>query len=223
MMLQIPQLFSVDEVKEIRKQLETAEWMDGKATAGQQAKASKNNLQLAPGELADKIASMVMTRAKANPLFFAAVLPLKMHPPRVNRYEGGGNYGFHVDNAFQSGSGGLVRTDVSSTLFLSDPDEYEGGELVIEDTYGTHRVKLAAGSLVVYPGTSLHQVTPVMRGTRLATFFWSQSMVRDDTQRRLLVELDGSIQRLTNDVPNHPDLLRLTGLYHNLLRQWADS
>lgn len=157
---------------------------------------------------------------------FSAALPRRIYPPLFNRYSGGQSFGYHVDNAvrYDRSRGGAdpVRTDVSATLFLSDPDSYDGGELVIEDTYGTQSVKLPAGHLVIYPGTSLHKVMPVTRGTRVASFFWIQSMLRNDAQRRLLFELDVSIRRLTQDTPGHPSLIQLTGVYHNLLRQWAD-
>lgn len=157
---------------------------------------------------------------------FSAALPRRIYPPLFNRYSGGQSFGYHVDNAvrYDRSRGGAdpVRTDVSATLFLSDPESYDGGELVIEDTYGTQSVKLPAGHLVIYPGTSLHKVMPVTRGTRVASFFWIQSMLRNDAQRRLLFELDVSIRRLTQDTPGHPSLIQLTGVYHNLLRQWAD-
>ena len=172
MMLQIPQLLSKDEVHEIRRLLENAKWDDGRLTAGHVAKSVKNNLQLEQGELSAKLSNFILDRLAQTPQFIAAVLPNKVFTPRINRYEGGGTYGYHVDNAFQNfaGTAQRVRTDVSSTLFLSEPDEYDGGELVIEDTYGTHQVKLPAGSLVIYPGTSVHQVTPVTRGARVAAF-----------------------------------------------------
>lgn len=225
MMIQIPQLFSREEVKQIREALEKADWVDGKQTAGHLAQSAKNNLQLANGELADRIANAIVDKIGASPLFISAALPLRVHKPRVNRYEGGGNYGYHVDNAIQMAANTniRIRTDVSSTVFFSDPDEYEGGELVIQDTYGSQRVKLPAGDMIVYPGTSLHQVTPVSSGTRYASFFWTQSMVRDDTQRALLFELDRSIQNLTQTLPDSPELLRLSGVYHNLLRQWSET
>lgn len=224
MMIRIPQVLSKEEVKQIRAELEEASWQDGKQTAGHLAVNVKRNLQLEPGALADKISAMILEKLGGHPIFISAVLPLKVHKPRVNRYEGGGNYGFHVDNAIQMNpaTSGRVRTDVSSTLFLSEPEEYEGGELVIKDTYGNQRVKLPAGDMIVYPGTSLHQVTPVTQGTRLAAFLWTQSMVRDDTQRSLLFELDCAIQNLTNTLPDSPEILRLSGVYHNLLRQWSD-
>ena len=154
----------------------------------------------------------------------AAALPLKVFPPLFNRYQGGQSFGTHVDNAVRqvTGTPHRVRTDLSATLFFTDPDEYDGGELLVEDTYGTHNVKLPAGNLILYPSTSLHHVRPVTRGARIASFFWIQSMVRDDGQRTLLFDLDMAIQRITQDVPDHPSAVQLTGVYHNLLRRWAD-
>ncbi|PXZ74172.1 Fe2+-dependent dioxygenase, partial [Pseudomonas aeruginosa] len=153
-----------------------------------------------------------------------AALPLRVFPPLFNCYTGGGSFDFHIDNAVRDVHGGRerVRTDLSSTLFFSDPEDYDGGELVIQDTYALQQVKLPAGDLVLYPGTSLHKVNPVTRGARYASFFWTQSLVREDSQRTLLFEMDQSIQRLTRDVPDHPSLIRLTGTYHNLLRRWSE-
>ena len=163
-------------------------------------------------------------RAAANALFVSAALPLRVFPPLFNRYEGGQSFGTHVDNAIRQvpGTPHRIRTDLSATLFLSPPDEYDGGELVVEDTYGVHSVKLPPGHLVLYPSTSLHHVRPVTRGARLASFFWIQSMVRDDGQRTLLFDLDGAIQGLTREQPDHPVAVQLTGVYHNLLRRWAE-
>ncbi|HEX6285436.1 MAG TPA: Fe2+-dependent dioxygenase, partial [Pyrinomonadaceae bacterium] len=166
----------------------------------------------------------ILAALEANPLFVAAALPFKVFPPLFNRYEGGENFGTHVDNAIRRSriTGDQIRTDLSATLFFSDPEEYDGGELVIEDTYGVQRIKLAAGSLILYPASSLHHVTPVTSGARLASFFWIQSMVRDDGERTLLFDLDVAIQRLAADVPDHTSVVELTSLYHNLLRRWAD-
>lgn len=225
MMLQIPNVLTPEQVQQCRQALDQADWTDGRATAGHLAQKAKNNQQLPAGELAGKLADFILDRLAATPLFISAALPLKVFPPRFNRYEGGGNYGNHVDNAILtiSGTPHRVRTDVSATLFLSNPDEYEGGELLVEDTYGSHSVKLPAGHMVLYPGTSLHRVTPVTRGVRVASFFWIQSLVRDDSQRSLLLELDTAIQRLTQSLPDSPELVRLTGVYHNLLRQWSET
>ncbi len=201
-----------------------ASWQDGRLTAGRHAIRVKSNLQLAHDDpVAGRIGDMILDALGANPRFLAAALPLKVMPPRFNRYEGGGSYGEHVDGAIMTapGTSHRMRTDLSATLFFSDPGEYDGGELVIHDTYGEHRVKLPAGHLVLYPGTSLHQVTPVTRGVRHAAFFWIQSMVREDAQRALLLTLDEAIQELGPVAPDHPALARLLGVYHNLLRGWA--
>jgi len=172
-----------------------------------------------------ELGTLVTDLIGQHPLFVAATLPLKVLPPMFNCYRGGGTYGLHIDNAIRTipGAAHRVRTDISCTLFLSAPDEYDGGELIVEDTYGTRGVKLPAGHMVVYPGNSLHQVTPVTRGARYAAVFWVQSFIRNDTQRRLLLELDTAIQRLTQRVPDAPELVQLTGVYHNLLREWADT
>ena len=225
MLLHIPGIFTTEEAARIREALEQAEWRDGKVTAGYQSAKTKNNQQLAEGDpLAREISTAMLQRLWNNPLFISAVLPNKVYPPLFNRYSGGGAFGYHIDNAVRAikGSPEQVRTDVSATLFFSEPESYDGGDLVIQDTYGEHRVKLAAGDLVVYPASSLHQVEPVTRGARLASFFWIQSMIREDSQRALLFDMDQAIQSLTRDVPDHPALVRLTGNYHNLLRRWAE-
>jgi PKHD-type hydroxylase len=225
MLLHIPEVFSADEVPRIRTALEQAEWLDGKATAGYQSAKAKHNQQLAEDNpLAREIAGAMLQRLWQHPLFMSAALPHKVFPPLFNRYGEGGAFDFHIDNAIRQvrGSAERVRTDLSSTLFLSDPDSYDGGELVIQDTYGTQQVKFAAGDLVLYPSTSLHRVQPVTRGVRYASFFWTQSLVREDSQRTLLFEMDQAIQRLTADMPDHPSLIQLTGTYHNLLRRWAE-
>lgn len=225
MLLHIPGIFTTEEATRIREALEQAEWADGKVTAGYQSAKAKHNEQLAEGDpLAHEISTAMLQRLWNNPLFVSAVLPHKVYPPLFNRYRGGGTFGYHIDNAVRAikGSPEQVRTDVSATLFFSEPESYDGGELVIQDTYGEHRVKLAAGDLVIYPATSLHKVEPVTRGERLASFFWTQSMVREDGQRALLFEMDQAIQSLARDVPDHPALVRLTGNYHNLLRRWAE-
>ena len=225
MLLHIPGLFSTDEVQRIRSALEQTDWADGKATAGHQSAKAKNNLQLPEGHpLSQEIGAALLERLWANPLFMSAALPNKVFPPLINCYTGGGRFDFHVDNAVRQAKGNpeRVRTDLSSTLFFSDPDEYDGGELVIQDTFGVRAVKLPAGDMLLYPSTQLHKVNPVTRGMRLASFFWTQSLVREDSQRALLFEMDSAIQQLTRDVPDHPALIQLTGTYHNLLRRWAE-
>jgi PKHD-type hydroxylase len=226
MLLEINDVLAADEVRAARIQLEAATWFDGRATAGHLAAGVKQNLQLAPDDaLAVRLGDGIIERLGKRAEFIAAALPLKVLPPHFNRYEGGGTYANHIDNAIRTipGTPHRVRTDISATLFLSDPDEYDGGELVIEDTYGTQRVKQRAGSLVLYPGSSLHRVTPVTRGVRYAAFFWVQSLVRDDHRRALLLELDDAIQAVTTRIPDDPTLARLTGVYHNLLRQWSET
>jgi PKHD-type hydroxylase len=224
MLLQIPDVLTKDQVAEFRRLMAEAEWIDGKATAGYQSAKSKNNLQLAEqSPLAQQLGKTIVRALGQHPLFMSAALPSKIFPPLFNRYDGGQAFGNHADNAIRyMHNGEALRTDVSSTLFLSEPDEYDGGELVIDDTYGAHQVKLPAGHLVIYPGTSLHRVSPVTRGARIAAFFWSQSMVRDDTRRTLLFDMDMAIQRVAKDMPDHPSLVQLTAVYHNLLRQWAE-
>lgn len=225
MLLHVPGVFTREEAARIRDALEQAEWGDGKATAGYQSARAKHNLQLPQDHpLAQEIATAMLQRLWSNPLFMSAALPHKVFPPLFNCYTGGGNFGFHIDNAVRDSQGGRerIRTDLSSTLFFSDPEDYDGGELVIQDTYGEQRVKLPAGDLVLYPGTSLHKVEPVTRGARYASFFWTQSLVREDSQRSLLFQMDQALQKLTRDVPEHPALIELTGSYHNLLRRWVE-
>ncbi len=227
MLLHIPGVLSADQVAHCRERLQQAQWNDGRATAGYQSARAKDNRQLAETDpLARELGALIVEALSANPTFFAGALPLRIYPPLFNAYAGGQSFGFHVDNAVRYDRSvqppRALRTDLSATLFFCDPDEYDGGDLVIEDTYGTHSVKLPAGDLVLYPGSSLHEVQPVTRGVRLASFFWIQSMVREDARRRLLFELDVSIQQLTARVPDAPELIQLTGVYHNLLRQWTD-
>ena len=227
MLLDIPEVLSAAQVAEARAKLQAADWADGRVTAGYQSAKAKDNAQLPEtSAVARELGAMVLEALSRNSTFFSAALPKRIYPPLFNRYEGGQSFGFHVDNAVRydrsRGVAEAVRTDLSATLFLSEPDEYDGGELIIEDTYGTQSIKLPAGQMVLYPGTSLHRVTPVTRGARLASFFWIQSMVRDDGQRRLMFELDLSIRRLTQDIPDNPALIQLTGVYHNLLRQWTE-
>lgn len=225
MMVRIP-LMTKDQVALIRKRLDAAQWVDGRVTAGEQSARVKRNLQL-PQDSRDarEIGDMILDALSLSPLFISAALPLKVFPPLFNRYEGGGNFGNHVDNAIRHipGTPHRIRTDLSATLFFSEPDEYDGGELIIEDSFGSHAVKLPAGEMVLYPSSSLHRVTPVTRGARVASFFWLQSMVREDDRRRILFELDQSIQKLGTDVPDHPSVVELTHVYHNLLRTWADT
>ena len=226
MLLQIPDILSADEVRQARQLLEGAPWADGRDSAGPQAATVKNNQQLphdAPAARA--IRSLVLAGVERSPLFLTAALPKKIFTPRINRYGGDTPfYGAHVDNAIRfTADGERVRTDVSCTVFLSDPDEYDGGELQVQDTYGSRGVKLPAGHAVLYPGTSIHQVSPVTRGSRLACFFWIESMVRSDEQRRLLFELDMSLMRLREGHGETDEAVSLTGTYHNLLRMWADT
>jgi PKHD-type hydroxylase len=209
----------------MRRALESAAWVDGRVTAGHQSARAKDNEQLPEDHpVARELGEAIVVALQRHPLFISAALPARVFPPLFNRYQGGGSFGSHVDNAIRqvSGTSLRIRTDLSATLFLAEPNEYDGGELCVEDTYGVHRVKLPAGDLVLYPATSLHHVTPVTRGARIASFFWIQSLIRDDGQRTLLFDLDSAIQRISQDVPNHPAALQLTGVYHNLLRQWAE-
>jgi len=228
MILCIPSVLAPLEVAECRKLLEEAMWEDGKSTAGYQASKVKDNMQIPGDHPAAKQVGQVILRALAsNPLFMSAALPLQILPPLFNRYSGGQTYGTHVDASIRSlPNGQRIRTDLSCTLFFAEPDEYDGGELVIEDTYGTKSVKLNAGEMVLYPSTSLHHVTPVTRGTRLCSFFWLQSMIRSDERRSILFDMDIAIQRLAKDLPDHQTAneagVQLTGVYHNLLRQWAE-
>jgi PKHD-type hydroxylase len=225
MLLQIPDVLTRDQVAQARHLLDHADWIDGRATAGYQSGRVKQNLQLSDDHpVARELGETILAALQRNALFVAAALPLRIYPPLFNRYEGGGSFGNHVDNSIRQipGTPLRIRTDLSATLFLADPDDYDGGELLVDDTYGMHSVKLPAGSLILYPSTSLHRVTPVTRGARVASFFWIQSLVRDDGHRTLLFDLDTAIQRLTVDAPDHPSAVQLTGVYHNLLRQWAE-
>jgi PKHD-type hydroxylase len=225
MLLHVPDVLSTDQVRQARQMLDAAEWVDGRVTAGPQSARAKYNLQLREDHpIARQLGPAIVDALQRHPLFLSAALPLRVFPPLFNRYEGGGSFGSHVDNAIRQvpGTAHRIRTDLSATLFLASPDEYDGGELCVEDTYGVHRVKLPAGHLVLYPATSLHHVTPVTRGARVAAFFWIQSLIRDDAQRTLLFDLDTAIQRVSQDVPDHPSTIQLTGVYHNLLRQWAE-
>jgi PKHD-type hydroxylase len=215
----------VEEVAEARGVLDRADWVDGRVTAGHQSARSKDNMQLREDDpAARRLGETIVAALDRCPMFVAAALPRKVFPPLFNRYRGGQSFGTHVDNAVRqvTGTPHRVRTDLSATLFLCSPEEYDGGELVVEDRYGVHSVKLPAGHLVLYPASSLHHVRPVTRGCRLASFFWIQSMVRDDGERTLLFDLDMAIQRVVQDSPDHPAAVSLTGVYHNLLRRWAE-
>ncbi len=227
MMLAIPDLLDKDAVARVRAIVDAGDWQDGNATSGPQAALAKRNRQLPEdGAAAKEAGRLVLDALGRSPLFIAAALPLKIFPPLFNRYESGENFGLHVDNAVRIGGGGdfRVRSDLSATLFLEDPVAYDGGELVVEDNFGVHSVKLPAGHLILYPASSLHRVEPVTRGARFASFFWIQSMVRDDAARTLLFDLDRSIQALAaRSGQDDPEIIRLTGIYHNLLRRWADS
>ena len=224
MILAIPDILTGAELGEARAQLEATEWIDGKATAGHQGARVKDNQQLArDNPIADEVGARIIAALHKNPLFVSAALPLHILPPMFNRYSSGQTFGTHVDGSIRTlPTGQRIRTDLSCTLFFGNPEEYDGGELIIEDTYGEKSVKLPARHLILYPSTSLHRVTPVTRGTRLCAFFWLQSMIRDDTRRTLLFDMDIGIQRVATDQPDHAGVIQLTGVYHNLLRQWAE-
>jgi PKHD-type hydroxylase len=225
MLLQIPDILTTELVAQFREKLARAEWVDGRITAGHQSARAKDNLQLSEDHpVARELGEQIIIALQNSPLFMSAALPLKVFPPLFNCYRSGQSFGTHVDNAIRqlAGTTYRVRTDLSATLFLSQPDEYDGGELAVEDTYGLHNVKLQAGHMILYPASSLHHVSPVTRGERIASFFWVQSMVRDGGERALLFDLDMAIQRLTQENPDHPSALELTCVYHNILRRWAD-
>lgn len=226
MLVHIPKVLTADEVAYFRQILEQQSWVDGKVTAGDQSAKAKYNLQIPQESEASKhLGDLILQALGRNPVFHSAALPLRVYPPLFNRYDQGMQFDMHVDNAIRPvpDTGFRVRTDVSSTLFLSGPDEYDGGELVIQDTYGQQTVKLPAGDMVVYPSTSLHAVSPITRGSRWASFFWTQSMVRDDTRRALLYQFDRAIMETRQNLPdNHSAVLGLTATYHNLMRQWAE-
>ena len=225
MLLQVPDVLTAEQVRDARTVLDAADWVDGRVTAGFQSGRVKDNRQLPEDAPASRELGEMMLRAvQRHPLFMSAALPFRIFPPLFNRYEGGQAFGNHVDNAIRqvTGTPHRLRTDLSATLFLSEPSDYDGGELLVEDTYGVHSVKLPAGDLVLYPATSLHRVTAVTRGARIASFFWIQSMVRDDGERTLLFDLDAAIQRLNQEAPDHPSATQCTAVYHNLLRRWAE-
>ena len=228
MLLSIPNVLTAEQVAEARGILDAAEWVDGRVTAGPQSAQAKDNMQIPEDHpAARQLGEMILKALAKNPLFFTAALPRHVFPPLFNRYTGGQSFGTHVDNAVRtlSGNRGRIRTDLSATLFFTGPEEYDGGELIVEDTYGGKSVKLPPGHMVLYPSTSLHHVRPVTRGARICSFFWIESMVRDDGQRSILFDLDQGIQRLNRDLPGQPAVVQssvqLTGVYHNLLRQWA--
>ena len=225
MLLRIPQILTPEQAADGRRLLDAADWVDGRVTAGFQSGRVKDNRQLSEdAPAARQLGETILRALQRHPLFMSAALPYRIFPPLFNRYEGGQAFGNHVDNSIRqvTGTPHRIRTDLSATLFFSEPSEYDGGELIVEDTYGTHSIKLPAGHLVLYPATSLHRVTPVTRGARVSSFFWIQSMVRDDGKRTLLFDLDAAIQRLNQDVADHPSTVQCTAVYHNLLRRWAE-
>jgi PKHD-type hydroxylase len=227
MLIAIPDLLDARAVARLRAVIDAGEWVDGNLTSGHQSALAKRNEQLPESSAAAREGgAMVLEALGQSPLFFAAALPLKVFPPLFNRYGEGQTFGTHVDNAIriQRGTEFRIRSDLSMTVFLEDPAAYDGGELVVEDHFGVQRVKLPAGHAVLYPSSSLHHVTPVTRGTRVASFFWLQSMIRDDSARRILFDLDQSVQRLTGQLGGEDrSVIELTGVYHNLLRRWADA
>jgi PKHD-type hydroxylase len=226
MLLRIPSILTAEQVSECVGALRAADWTDGKDTAGYLSRQVKDNEQLHEGHpLARKLGGMILDELDKNQLFISGALPLKVVPPLFNRYASGQSYGGHVDGAVRPvfGTPHRVRTDLSATLFLSAPEDYDGGELVVEQGSGMQRIKLPAGDMILYPGTTVHRVEPVTRGARIATFFWVQSMVREEAKRDTLFELDTSLQQLGRDTPGHPSLVQIAGVYHNLLRLWADT
>ena len=225
MLLQIPDVLSAEQVAHARRLLDASEWVNGRVTAGHQSAQVKDNVQLSQDHpVARELGDLILSALERNALFVSAALPLRVFPPLFNRYSGGQSFGNHVDNSIRqlAGTPLRIRTDLSATLFLARPDEYDGGELIVEDTYGVHTVKLPAGHMVLYPATSLHRVAPVTRGARVASFFWIQSMVRDDGDRTLLFDLDTAIQGVSAGMPDQPAVVQLTSVYHNLLRRWAE-
>ncbi len=225
MMLHVPEVLTREQVAALRARLDAADWIDGRETVGPQGAQVKRNRQLSElSPLGRELGEQVLQAVLAHPLFLSAALPLRNVPPLFNRYEGGEHYGLHVDGAIRAvpGTSLRLRTDLSSTLFLSEPEDYEGGELVVVDTYGSHEVRLPAGDLILYPSSSLHRVEPVTHGARVCAFFWTQSLVRDDARRQLLFSLDQDVQKLRARLGDCEEVLSLTGHYHNLLRQWAE-
>ncbi len=222
----IPNVLSKEQVEYFRTEIHKAEWVNGKATTGSLSNNVKNNQQLSENHpITVQLGNIILDALEQNALFFSAALPLEILPPYFNRYENNETFGFHVDNAIRNirGTQQRIRTDLSCTIFLSEPEEYDGGELVVEDTYGYHEIKLPAGDMILYPSTSVHEVTPVTQGTRIASFFWLQSMIRDDANRHMLFNLDQSIQNLRVELGDaHAEVTKLTSLYHNLIRKWAE-
>lgn len=228
MLISIPAVLDAEQLAHARRQLDAADWVDGRGTAGVQSSLAKRNQQLSPGSpVASELGELILARLRSNALFLSAALPKAIFPPLFNRYAAadGHSFGNHVDNAIRYlPGGGALRTDLSATLFLSEPDEYQGGELIIEDSFGAHAVKLAAGDMILYPASSLHRVEPLTGGVRLASFFWIESMVRDPGQRNLLLDIDVAVRSLAERLGDGtPEIVALTGCYHNLLRRWADS
>jgi PKHD-type hydroxylase len=225
MMIHVPKVLTIEQVADCRRLLESAEWIDGKATVGEQGALAKRNRQLPElSPVGRQLGELILTALARNPLFFSAALPLKSVPPLFNRYEGGEHYGDHIDGAVRAvpGSSHFIRTDLSSTLFLTDPAEYDGGELVVSDTFGEQAVKLPAGDLILYTSGSLHRVNPVTRGARVSSFFWTQSMVADERHREHLYRLDQTIQKLRGKIGETAETVALAGHYHNLLRMWSE-
>jgi PKHD-type hydroxylase len=225
-LLQIPKVLSAEEVAAFRRRIDAAKWVDGNVTSGHQSARAKYNEQLAEDSAeARELGEEIVAALSRSPLFFSAALPKQVYPPLFNRYSGGMNFGNHVDSAIRvhEATGRRIRTDISATLFLTAPEDYDGGELLVEDAYGVQSVKLPAGDMIIYPATSVHRVSPVTRGARISSFFWIESMVRDDARRALLFDMDMSIVRLNRQIADHPALVSLTGCYHNLLRMWADA
>jgi len=225
MMLHVPEVLTADDVADMRRRLDATQWVDGRETVGPQGAQVKRNRQLPEtSPVAQELGALILQALARHPLYFSAALPLRTVPPLFNRYEGGEHYGDHIDGAVRGVPGTTLRlrTDVSCTLFLTAPEDYDGGELIVSDSYGTHEVKLPAGDLILYPATSVHRVAPVTRGARVSSFFWVQSMVRDDWQRSMLYELDRNIQALRQRVGDCDEIVGLTGHYHNLLRQWSE-
>ncbi len=225
MLLHIENLLDDATVERMRAKLDAAEWTDGQETVGAQGAQVKRNQQLPDASpIRTELGREVLAACARHPEFHAATLPVRILPPRFNRYANGGHYGAHIDGAVMAlADGSQLRSDIACTLFLADPESYDGGELIIEDTWGEHEVKLPAGDAVVYPSSSLHRVAPVTRGARVAAFFWIQSLVRDEARRRTLLQLDTAIRELTADAADPATVKQLTGVYHNLLRQWAET
>jgi PKHD-type hydroxylase len=225
-LLHIPEVFSKDEVLRLRAILDAGPWADGNMTSGHQSATAKRNTQLPEDSAeAQEVSALVVQALNANPMFVAAALPHTIFPPLFNRYEGGGEFGVHVDNAIRQRKDGAfrIRSDLSATLFLSEPDDYDGGELIIEEMYGTQSIRLPAGDMVLYPSKSLHRVTPVTRGARVSSFMWLQSLIRDDGDREMLFRLDVATQRVAAEKgPKDQAVIELTGVYHNLLRRWSE-